>query len=140
MTIAIFGAAVLALLFFLLGVIFKGLASVINGALESIAIVGGIGLAGGALLFVLYFVYFIANGIATKGLMSVITDIVMLIICLGLFIGLVGWIGEFAITIVYAALAIILGAISTSIEFLAEKCEKIYVHFLNVIIKQTDMS
>jgi hypothetical protein len=80
MTFIIFWAAVFAIIFFLIGVVCKGMAAVFSGAVETVTFVGAIGLLGSLAVGALYLIYAIVNGIITEGFMSVLGIIFMFIL------------------------------------------------------------
>ena len=133
-TLVIFWAALFCVIFFLLGTLFKGLASLFTGFIYSVMDIISIAILAGLGIVVLFNLYAIAQGIRTSGLGKVIVYIVILVIELGIIGGLLGRLGaillelaEFIITIVSAVF-----------EGAAAFCEKAYAHFLLVIIKRVD--
>ena len=133
-TLVIFWAALFCVIFFLLGTLFKGLASLFTGFIYSVMDIISIAILAGLGIVVLFTLYAIAQGIRTSGLGKVIGSMVILVIEFGIIGGLLGRLGaillelaEFIITIVSAVF-----------EGAAAFCEKAYAHFLLVIIKRVD--
>ena len=141
----IFWAAVFALLFFLLGVIFKALASVFNYALqasvESMIPIIGMFCAPILLAIALGILYAIVVGIITEGFWSVIGLLMLLIFIIGIVVALFGWLGSLlwvCLELIAVCVLYIIGFVSFGLEWLADRCEWGYVKFLNVIIKRID--
>ncbi len=134
----IFWAALFCVIFFLLGTLFKGLASLFTGFITSainvisFAILAGLGVAA------LFALYAIASGIRTSGLGAVIGTIVMLVIVLGIIGGLVGGLGAALLELAAVVVEFVITAVSVVLEGAAGICEKAYAHFLLVIIKRLD--
>lgn len=141
----IFWAAVFALLFFLLGVIFKALASVFNYALQA-AVASMIPIIGKfcipiLLAIALGILYAIVVGIMTEGFWSVIGLLILLVILIGITVALFGWLGALLwvfLELIVACVLYIVGFVSFGLEWLADRCERGYLKFLNVIIKRID--
>ena len=138
MAFIIFWAAVFAIIFFLVGVVCKGLASVFNGAVETITFVGAISLLGGLAAVALYLIYAIVNGIITEGFMSVLGTIFMFFLYIGIISLLIGWLGTIIVEIVAYVVTLVMGIVSGILEFAADACERAYGYFLNAIIKQLE--
>lgn len=141
----IFWAAVFALLFFLLGVIFKALASVFNYALQasvaSMIPIIGMFFVPIILAIALGILYAIVVGIMTEGFWSVIGLLILLIILIGITVALFGWLGSLLwvfLELIAVCVLYIIGIVSFVLEWLADRCEWGYVKFLNVIIKRID--
>lgn len=137
-TFVIFWAALLAIIFFVLGIVFKGLASAFNALMSSVgAIIGFAALAlliGGAL----YSLYAIVDGIITKGLGEVIGMIFLFLFELGLVGALVGPLGSLLINAATVIVQLFLVATSFVLEGAAAICQKGYDKFLTVIFKRLD--
>lgn len=141
----IFWAAVFALLFFLLGVIFKGLASVFNYALqasvESMIPIIGLFCVPILLAIALGILYAIVVGIITEGFWSVIGLLILLSIIIGIVVALFGWLGSLlwvCLELIAVCVLYVIGFVSSGLEWLAVRCEWGYVKLLNVIIKRID--
>ena len=134
----IFWSAAFAIIFFLLGIFFKALASAFNAVLASIGGVLAIGGFAGLLGIVLYLLYAIIDGIIKKGLWSVVGSIVMLIIVLGIVGAIVGELGAALLELIVVMAEVILVVVSGILEWLAATCEKAYAKFLMAIIKRLD--
>lgn len=141
----IFWAAVFALIFFLLGVIFKALASVFNYAIqasvESMIPIIGMFCVPILLAIALGILYAIVVGIITEGFWSVIGLLVLLSIIIGIVVALFGWLGSLlwvCLELIAVCVLYIIGYVSSGLEWLADGCERGYVKFLNVIIKRID--
>lgn len=141
----IFWAAVFALLFFLLGVIFKALASVFNYALqasvEDMIPIIGLFCVPVLLAIVIGILYAIVVGIITEGFWSVVGLLILLFIIIGIVVALFGWLGTLlwvCLELIAVCALYIIGVVSFVLEWLADKCECGYVKFLNAIIKRID--
>lgn len=134
----IFWSAMFAVLFFVLGIIFKGLASAFNALLSSC---GGIIAMGGLAALVaiaLSLLYAIVDGIVTRGVGEVIGMIVLLMIEIGIFGALVGGLGSLLLSIVTIVAEYLLHATSYVLEGAAAICEKGYAKSLLAIMKRID--
>lgn len=141
----IFWAAVFALIFFLLGVIFKALASVFNYALQasvaSMIPIIGMFCVPILLAIAIGILCVIVVGIITDGFWSVIGYFVLLSIIIGIVVALFGWLGTLLwafLELIAVCVLYIIGFVSSGLEWLADGCESGYVKFLNVIIKRID--
>lgn len=146
----IFWAAVFALLFFLLSVIFKALASVFNYAIPA-AVAGMIPIIVVFSLPMLAVIairilYAIVSVIIEKGFWSVVGSIVLFLIVIGIFWVIFGIFGVAALGLLQVILqlaviaaVIITEYVSVGLEWLADRCERGYKKFLNVIKKRIDM-
>lgn len=141
----IFWAAVFALLFFLLGVIFKALASVFNYAIQAsfAYMLSAIGIFSIPILLViaLGILYAIVVGVMSQGFWSIIGILILLSIIIGIAVGLLGVIGSLLsvwLELILSAALFVIGLVSIGLEWLADICESGYVKFLNVIIRRID--
>lgn len=136
--IAIFWAAVMAILFFLIGIVFKGLASVFNALLSSIGttvVIGGCGLLA---FLALYAIYGIVDGIITGGIWDTLGMIVLLVIEIGIVVALLGGLGSVIIGVIITVATFVLEIVSGILEGAAALSEKAYSHFLLVIVKRLE--
>ena len=138
MTFIIFIAAVFTVLFFVLGVIFKGLASMFNGVVNSVSFIAAIGFLGGLTAGGLYLVYTIVNGIMTDGIMSVIGNILMFFLYVVIIFMFVGWLGQIALMVIAAVISVAMGLVSDILDFAAMACECAYAYFLKAIVNQLE--
>lgn len=134
----IFWSAAFAIIFFVLGVFFKALASIFNALLTSIggilAIGGLTGLAG----IGLYLLYAIIDGIIKEGFWSVVGMIVLFLVVIGIIGAIVGGLGAALLELIVVVAEAILFFISGILEWLAATCERAYTKFLTAIIKRLD--
>lgn len=136
--VVLFWSSLFAIIFFLLGTIFKALTAVFYGLLDSVvttiayAILGGFGVA------VLYVLYLIAEGIRTDGIGSVIGTIIMFVIVIGLVFGLIGGLGVALLEIAYNIAVTLLVALEFVLLKGSEGCEKAYMFFLQKIVSRID--
>lgn len=137
-TFVIFWAALFCVIFFLLGTLFKGLASLFTGFINSVMEVIAIAILAGLGIVVLFALYAIASGIRTAGLGEVIETIVILVIVLGIIGGLLGGLGAALLELATAVVGFVITVVSVVLEGAAAFCEKAYAHFLLVIIKRVD--
>ncbi len=134
----VFWAALMCVLFFLIGALFKGLASIFNGLLDSVQLVLGIGILAGLAAGALVLIAGIVEGIVTQGLGEVIGTIILALVVLGLIGGLVGGLGAALLELALMVAGIVLTAIQFVLEGGSALCEKAYAHFLLVIYKRLD--
>lgn len=137
-TIVVFWAAVMCVLFFLLGTIFKGISSAFTGFMESGGFILAIGFLGGLAALVLYLIYAIVHGIITEGLGSVFGTIIIALIVFGLIGGIIGGLGSIVLSIALTVAEYILIAMAFMLDGATSICEKAYNHFLLVIYKRLD--
>ena len=137
-TFVVFWAALMCVLFFLIGAVFKGLASVFRGLLESAQLVIAIGILAGLAAGALVLIAAIIEGIVTQGLGEVIGTIILALIILGIFGSLVGGLGSLLLELAVMIAGILLTAIEFVLEGGSALCEKAYEHFLRVIDKRLD--
>ncbi len=134
----IFWAALFCVIFFLLGTLFKGLASLFTGFITSAIYVISFAILAGLGVAALFAIYAIANGIRTSGIGEVIGTIVILVIVIGIIGGLLGELGAALLELATAVVEIVITVVSVVLEGAAEICEKAYAHFLMAIIKRLD--
>ena len=134
----IFWSAAFAIIFFILGIFFKALASAFNALMASIGGVLAIGGLAGLAGIALYLLYAIIDGIIKNGFWSVIGTIVMLVIVIGIVGAIVGGLGELILEIVVMVVGYALMIISAVLEWVADLCERLYAKFLKAIISRLD--
>lgn len=137
-TFVIFWSAAFAIIFFVLGIIFKALASACNALLSSIGgvlAVGGLASLAGV---VLYLLYVIIDGIIKDGFWSVVGSIIIFLVILGFIGGIIGGLGAVLLELVVVIVSFVFEIISGILEWLASTCEKGYAKFLTAIIKRLD--
>ncbi len=137
-TIVIFLAVALAMLFFLLGITFRGLASAVNALLTSSAIILGLGGLAVLMIIALYLLYMIAHGIATHGIVDVILTIILLFILVGGVVAIVCGIGSSILMIILNVTIVVLSVIVVVFEGAAILCERGYVKSLGITVKYTN--
>lgn len=129
----IFWAAVLAVLFFILGIIFKGLASALNSLLSSIGDILVIGGLATLAVTALYLLYAIIDGIITQGIREVLGMILLFVLGIGIVGALLGGLGSVLLSIIVVITEYILLVSSFVLERAAAICEEGYNKFLTVI-------
>ena len=134
----IFWSAAFAIIFFILGIFFKALASAFNALMASIGGVLAIGGLAGLAGIALYLLYAIIDGIIKNRFWSVIGTIVMLVIVIGIVGAIVGGLGELILEIVVMVVGYALMIISAVLEWAADLCERLYAKFLKAIISRLD--
>lgn len=134
----IFWSAFFALLFFVLGVIFKALASALDALLYSIGRLLAFGGLTALAVIALSLLYAIVDGIIKNGLLSVIGAIVGFVIVLGIFGAILGRLGAALLELVVTVALFVLDVVSGVLEWLADRCERGYIKFLTVIINRLD--
>lgn len=137
-TFAIFWLAIFAIIFFVLGVIFKALASALYALLDSMSKILAVGGLAGLTGVALYLLYAIIDGIIKDGFWSVVGMIVIFLIVLGSFGAIMEGFGALLLKMVVEAALFALDIISRILEWLAMTCEKKYAKFLTAIINQLD--
>ena len=137
--ITIFWASAFAVIFFLLGVVFKGLAAAFNALMSSS--IGKffkyIGLAA-ITVIVLFIIGLIITSIMYGSIGEIILFVVLLIVVLAICYYLVGWLGVIILTVAVVAAEYILFATSFVLEHASAFCEKAYIHFLRIIINRIE--
>ena len=134
----IFWSAIFAIIFFVLGIFFKALASAFNALLTSLGDVLAIGgLAGGAGV-ILYLLYAIIDGIIKEGFWSVVGEIVLIFIGICMMVAFTGGLGALILEIVVVVVRYVLTIVSEILEWAADLCERKYVKFLKAIISRLD--
>lgn len=134
----IFWSATFAIIFFVLGIIFKALASAFNALLIAIVEVFVIGGLVGLVGIALYLLYAIIDGIIKEGFWSVGGMIIIFFIVLGAFVAIIGDTGKVLLDIVVTVAMFVLEIISSILECFAMTCEKGYAKFLAAITKRLD--
>lgn len=136
MTFIIFGAAVMAIIFFGLGVVCKGLASAFNGGIETAAFIAKICLWSGIGIVALYLLCVIVNGIVSGNVLAVIGTIILSIVYIGIVVLFVGWLWKIIFMLVQLIVTFVMNLVYLILEFAAATCERAYAYFLNAIIQQ----
>ncbi|MDE6747959.1 MAG: hypothetical protein K2K21_02680 [Lachnospiraceae bacterium] len=131
----IFWSSFFALVFFVLGVIFKALASALNALLSSIKVLSLAALAA-MIVIALFLLYAIVEGIVQGALLSVIGTIVMFVVVLGIFGAILGGLGAALLEFIVTVSLLILDIVSGVLEWLANGCESGYIKFLRIIINR----
>lgn len=138
----IFWAALLCVVFFLLGVLFKGLASLFQGILMSVTGTLAITLLVGFGELIVFGILFMAVGIRDWGvanmILTIVVDTVLISIIVVIVLILIGGPGAVLLSITLLALEYVIGLVSMVLGGAAVACEKAYVFFLSIIIKQLD--
>lgn len=134
----IFWSAAFAITFYVLGIIFKGLASAFNALLMAIGrliSIGGItALAGVAV----YLIYAITHGILKEGAGAVISEIIMFVVVFGIIISVIGGLGDLIMGIAIMILGAVIDVVSTVLEWTSVFFERIYEKCLKAIIGRLD--
>lgn len=134
----IFWSAAFAIIFFILGIFFKALASAFNALMASLGGILAIGGLAGLAGIALYLLYAIIDGIIKEGFWSVIGTIVMFVILIGIVVAIIGELGALILEIVVMVVGYALVIISAVLEWAADLCEKSYAKFLKAIISRLD--
>lgn len=134
----LFGAALLCLIFFLLGTACKLLSSWLYGLLVS-----GAGAIGITILIVLgeiflVTVYSIASGIRTSTLGETLGRIALFVFIFGIFAGLFGGLGAILLEVALVVGEAVVNVLTIILETATELFEKAYAYFLSVIMKCLD--
>ncbi|MCH5337980.1 MAG: hypothetical protein J1E03_04300 [Acetatifactor sp.] len=137
--VTIFWASAFAVIFFLLGVVFKGLAAAFNALMGS-SIVKFFKFTGLAAItvVVLFIIGLIVSSIIDGSIGAIIGFIVLLIVVLAIAYFLVGWLGAIILAVAVVAAEYILFATSFVLEHASYFCEKAYIHFLRIIINRME--
>lgn len=132
--VIIFWAAFFAIVFFLLGAVFKTLAAMFNGAMDTLAFVLSVAFLSIVAIIVLFMIYAIAHGDLNIG--ELIGMIISLMIMLGIVGAILGGLGELILAVVFFIAQMILLITSFVLESAAGICESAYVFFLNIIVNR----
>ena len=137
-TITIFFAAIFTLLFFILGIVFKGLASAFDSLLESIDELIKYGKWILSVYAAMSVSVIVIDRIIKDGMSSVLAQGVEIAVSLFFIWLLLGSTGGFLEEIIESILYIISDYTSFALEFIADKCEIAYAKFLGIIVKNLD--
>ncbi len=133
--LVIFWAAVFAVLFFVLGVVFKALASVFNALMASTGVFA-IGVLAAMAVIALYLLYAIADGIIKEGFWAVFGWVLLFLVVIGIGGAILGGLGAVLLELIIVVAEAVLLVVSGALEWLADKCERGYIKFLKVIINR----
>lgn len=134
----IFWAAVFAIVFFLLGNVFKALASGFSALISSLALLLSVGFLTLAAIIVLYLLYGITDGIITSGIGEVIGTIFMTIVVIGILGALFGGLGAVLLELVLVVVTFALDIIDSVLNWAADLFERGYIKSLKTIINQLE--
>ena len=137
-TCVIFWSAVFCIMFFLLGAVCKCLVAIFHAFLSTLELTLGCLIVMGMTMLAIVIVYEIIVGIIAEGIMSVLGYLVMLIIEIAIIGLLIGWLGKIILSIVALITDAICHLVATILEGMAGTFEKVYVYFLEVILKRID--
>ncbi len=137
-TLIIFGAALMCLLFFVLGSILKFLASVFNGLLTSGYLLIIIFFLAGITSVALFLVYMIVDGFLTGIIVELLGSLIGLVIIVGFMLTIITGIAAPIISIALMLLETVLNITSAVLENGSRVCEKIFIYFLTQIYKRID--
>lgn len=138
MAFIICGVAILAIVFFLLGVACKGMASAVNSAVETIIMGIAIAVLGILLIGVLWLVYLIGYAIIEARILEVLELLIALVIGAVLVIMFGGWLGIVVLEIAVSVAITVVQILSVLLETAAIACENAYAYFLNILVKQLE--
>ncbi len=134
----IFWAAVFAIVFFLLGNVFKALASGFSALISSLALLLSIGFLTLAAIIVLYLLYSITDGILTSGIGEIAGTIFVAIVVIGILGGLFGGLGVALLELVLDVAILALDIIDSVLNWAADLFERGYIKSLKTIINQLE--
>lgn len=134
----IFWSAAFAIIFYVLGIFFKALASTFNALLTSLGGLIAIGGLTGLATLALYLLYAIIDGIIKEGFWSVVGEIILIVIVIGIVGAIIGGLGAVILEIAVMIVGFILEVVSAVLEWAADLCERIYAKFLKAIIGRLD--
>lgn len=134
----IFWASALTMLFFVLNVLFKALASAFNALLSSLAGIVAIGGLAALAVLALFLLYAVIDKIVTQGIGSAILAIFLLLVGIGAAGAIFGGLGTMLLSIVVYIAAGFFTAISFVLEGAAAICETGYAKFLSIIQERID--
>lgn len=133
-----FWAALFAMSFFVVGTLFKALASAFQALLNF------------AFTMVAYVIFFcvvvlgasafyeIVDGIVTGNLKTAITNILFVVVLCVILFGLLGWLGAVILELAMVAIDVASRFVSFVLEGIASVCEKGYAKSLNMIVKRIE--
>ena len=143
MTFIIFWAAVLAILFFILTFIFKGLSSIFESITEALGTVILLGMYGGMIAGVLFIIYLIGNAIAADELkylgLGIVILLVTIIVLVGIVVAFFGAVVALIISIIHSIRYLLISIVlwtATILETIGDYCEIAYKFFLSIIMNQ----
>ncbi|WP_031547769.1 hypothetical protein [Oribacterium sp. FC2011] len=134
----IFWCAAFAILFFILGVIFKALASAFNALLTTLVNLIALGVLVGLVELAIYMLCSTIQGIITEGFFAVLGSFLMFAVALVIFIVLVGGLGFMIFGLMVSLVSLLAGAVSSILDWIAETCEKQYARMLKSLINRID--
>lgn len=134
MAFVIFWSAVFAVISFVLGIIFKALASALYGMVSSFVSIFNIGLCIVTVIIAINALCMIIEGIVNKSLFKVILIFIGIIIVVGLFCYLGSWIYD----VIMEAVICLIEIIAVILEWLAATCENAYARSLKAIVNRLD--
>lgn len=133
-----FWAAVLALLFFLLEIILRGLSSAFEGAVSSAITILCIAFVIGIAVCALYLVYIIVGSFMNNDIWDAVLNLFLFILCILFAAGLLGGIGGSILAILLPVLEMVFMVICLVLDTLAEWCKRANGYFFSVISKNID--
>ncbi len=134
----IFWAAVLAIICFLLGNIFKALASGFSALLSSLVLYLSIGFLTVASIAILSLIYGITDGIITGGLGNAIGSIVFFIVVIGFLFAIFGGLGLILLELIMFVVNTLLTFIDMVLTWAADLFERGYKKSLRSIKNQLE--
>lgn len=137
-TVVFLGAAFFCIFFFLLGVVFKGMAAMFKAFLTSIATVIRVAVMAGGCFTVLYIVYFVVETIIAGRLGELIVMLLIGGVCFFILTFLFILVGSIILSFVIQVVEIFIDVISTILEGAANICERAYEYFLSIIVNRLE--
>ncbi len=134
MAFIFFGAALSALIFYVLGIFFKALAS----AFYTLETSGSLLLAIAGLVLFLDVVLALISDVAIDGVLGVLSLIGGVLLVLAIIGALLGWLGEIIVTVAAAVVGVVFNIISTVLELIAGLCEHGYIKSLSAITRRLE--
>lgn len=134
----IFGASVMAILFFVLQTLFKAFASACSALMNSLGLILTAACAAFAAIMALCIIAILGDSLVGGSFMQLLWLIPLIALAGGLVGAFVAGFGQSVLEILLAAVSFVVGKLLFGLEYVAAACEKGYIKFLTVTIRQVD--
>lgn len=135
-TVVVFWSSVMAVIFFLTGMVCKTLLALIEGGIKAVIYTLKAALVGAALIISLYLIMGAVNNFLAGTLWSAVGNAVLAAFLIFFIVGILGSLGAVIAGFIISLLEILISVVSFLLMGMNSFCEKAYVYFLNVIIKR----
>ena len=134
----IFGASIMAVLFFVLATIFKAFASVCNALTNSLGLILTAACAAVAAIIALCIIAILGDALAGGSFIHLLWLIPLIALAGGMVGAIVAGFGSSVLEIVLSVVSLVIGKLLVVLEYGADACEKGYTKFLTVIIRRVE--